>query len=128
MSNRNRKRDLRRKQQERELHAEWVQFQFPEISYEQLIESGMNHWNEDRRLPHQDPVTRETDILTLERLAVNYARHWLCLGYEASYRRPMGSLSYREREEIAVRMALRQIALHWPQLRDECLRQERERI
>jgi hypothetical protein len=128
MSNRNRKRDLQRKLQERELHGECVLSDLPQISYEQLLESGMQHWNEDRRQPHQDHVSWETDIQTLERLAVNYARHWLCPGYDASYRRPEKNLSHRERKEVAVKMALRQIALHWPQLQDECLRQERERI
>lgn len=128
MSKRNRKRDLQRKQQERLLHAECVQTEFPKITYEQLIEKGIQHWNEDIRQPHQDPVTLETDIFTLERLAVNYARHFLCHGYDASYRRPLKNLSYRERKEVAVKMALRQIAMQWPELGDECLRQEKERM
>ncbi len=128
MSKRNRKRDLQRKQQEMELHGECVLTDFPPITYEQLIEWGMQHWNEDRRQPHQDSVTWETDIQTLERLAVNYARHWLCTGYDASYRRPEKNLTHRERKEVAVKMALRQIAMHWPQLNDERLRQEKDRV
>lgn len=114
--------------QERELHGECVLTNLPEISYERLLEEGMQHWNEDRREPHQDPVSWDTDLRTLERLAVNYARHWLCSGYDASYRRPQKHLTYRERKEVAVRMSLRQIAMQWPQLSDECLRQEEIRV
>jgi hypothetical protein len=128
MSKRNRKRDLERKQQERLLHAECVQTEFPKITYEELIERGIEHWNADLREPQQHPVTLDTDINTLERLAVNYARHILSLGYDASYRRPLKSLSYRERKEAAVKQALRQIAIQWPQLTAECLRQEKERL
>lgn len=114
--------------QERELHAECVLTELPSITYEELIEQGIDHWNEDRRQPHQDPISRQTDIHTLQRLAVNFARHWCLLGYDASYRRPKKILTLDERKEIAVKMALRQIAMHWPELQDECLRQERERI
>lgn len=88
----------------------------------------MQHWNEHRREPHQNPVTSETDIQTLERLAVNFARHGLCNGYDASYYRPEKNLTHRERKEAAVKMALRQIAMQWPQLNDECLRQEKDRV
>lgn len=128
MSKRNRKRDLQRKQQERELFAECVLTNLPSITYEQLMECGMEHWNENHPEPEYEPVTWETDVQTLERLAVNYARHQLCPGYDASYHRPEQNLSYRERKEVAVKTALRQIAMHWPQLNDECLRQEKDRI
>ncbi len=114
--------------QERELHGEGVLTSLPQISYQQLLEQGMEQWNEDRRAPHQEPVTWDTDIQALERMVVNYARHWLCPGYDASYRRPLAHLTYRERKEVAVKMALRQIAMQWPQLSDECLRQEEMRI
>lgn len=110
------------------MHAECVQSELPEISYDQLIERGIQHWNDDIRQPNQDPVTLETDISTLERLAVNYARHFLCSGYDASYHRPLRDLSFRERKRIAVKAALRQISFHWPDLREECLRQENERL
>ena len=128
MSKRDRIHDLQRKLQERQLHAECVLTDLPHYTYKELIELGIEHWNELRRKPHQDPVSEDTDIQTLQRLAVNYARHWLCPGYDASYRRPKMSLAFRERKEIAVKMALRQIALQWPMLQDECLRQERERL
>lgn len=62
MSERNRNRDLQRKLQERELHGECVLTNLPQISYEQLLEWGMQLWNEDRREPHQEPVSWDTDI------------------------------------------------------------------
>ena len=126
MSKRDRRLDRQRKEQERQLHVETVQIELPDIPFERLLESAIWHYNNDIRQEHQQPVDQSTDAETLDRLCVNYARHILCPGYDASYRHTLYRLSRDEAKKIARKTALAQIALKWPSLENECRRQYKE--
>jgi hypothetical protein len=112
--------DRRTKDQERQFHADFVMTDLPDWPIERLRELAIEHYNEDVRKPYQTPADEQADESFLDRLCVNYARHRLIKGYDASYDRPMQSLSRDERKRIAKTTALVQIGVKWPMLAEEC--------
>ena len=129
MSNKKRSRQKQWKLAELQLHAECVSAELPNLTYDEMLIAGVEHRNVYSQHDEQDHMASESsDKETLERLAVNYARHCLRSGYDSSYFRPLRNLSHREAKEVAVKAALSQIGLRWPELMGECIRQRDERL
>src|SRR4051794_33188546 len=126
MSNRNRRLNRQREEQERRLHAETVFTELPGIPFEELLDETIWLHNEGKGRAAWGRVERDTDRDTLERLCVNHARHLLCGGYDASYHRTLYRLPPPEAGKAAKKMALALIAMKWPELAEECRRQLRE--
>ena len=126
MSNKKRRRDRQTKDLERQFHADYVYTELPNISLLDLMDAAIDYYN-DRNPQNQDLVDYYTDIDIIYRLCVNYARHVLLPGYDASYDRPLKHLSYDERKDIAFKAASSKIAMKWPDLAGVCEQQVRKR-
>jgi len=122
MRNKQQRRNRQRKEQECAFLAEIVVSDIPDLTEDELLDQAIDHYN-DREPDSREPVDRDSDSATLERLAVNYARHMLCPGYDAVYRRPVRWIRHDKLGAIAKKTALAQIAMKWPHLEPECRRQ-----
>lgn len=113
------RRDRKVMERERQLHAESVYSTLPDITENALIDGAIRHYN-DRKSADQPEADRDSDPDAILRWQVNYARHVLLPGYEASFRRRLTNMSIDDAYKTARRAALTQIKLKWPNLANAC--------